>query len=647
MNFLSGSSEMAQRIREFDWVNHPFGPLDEWPQSLRSALSICLHSKLPTAIYWGSELRLLYNDAWSIIPGPRHPAALGAPARDVWSDIWHIIEPQFTELIRTGEGLYVEDQMLPMQRYGALEETYWNYSFTAIRGEDGRIVGVFNNGSETTDKVLAQRQTSFLLRFDENLRTRADPKNARRFAVEFLGEHLAVAQVGFCEFDPRTGDHPVVETWSERGDVSPTGILGLETIYPSETVMLANGVPMRIDRMDDNAVPARLREIFTAAGVNAAVAAPWIDQGRLASVLFAHSREPRSWTRYEMTTVAEVLRRTWVWMEQRRARERERIMIREIDHRARNVLAVTKSVIHLTQAESIEQFRAKIEDRIASLSRSHSLLSSESWSDIDLATIIRDELEPYRESDLAVIDMDGPRVDLSAQMTQSLALVLHELTTNAAKYGPLSEAGGRLSIRWRTDNDRLELEWREHVLAGKSAPSVPKGGFGSKLMNQIILQQLDGTLERQMESDGLYCRIALPLVDGLTVEKPDDKKDVPSTAPIQGVLIVEDEALIAMDIEMMIEDLGHRVSATANSVASALEAIDNHTPSLAVVDLNLGGESSEPVITALGAKGVPIIVASGYSDFVTPEGIEAPVTKLMKPVSRELLEQAIDKVSKT
>ena len=166
-------------------------------------------------------------------------------------------------------------------------------------------------------------------------------------------------------------------------------------------------------------------------------------------------------------------------------------------------------------------------------------------------------------------------------------------------------------------------------------------------MNQIILQQLNGTLERQMESDGLFCRIALPLEDNVSEDQPvETTEDIPEAKPSRGVLIVEDEALIAMDIEMMIEDLGHRVSASANSVSTALEAISNQTPSLAVVDLNLGGVSSEPVIAALGARGVPIIVASGYSDFEAPDGISAPITKLMKPVSRELLEQAIEKVSK-
>ena len=68
---------------------------------MRSAVGICLRSAFPTAIYWGSELRLIYNDAWSHIPGPRHPAALGQPAQEVWSDIWHIIEPQFAQVIET------------------------------------------------------------------------------------------------------------------------------------------------------------------------------------------------------------------------------------------------------------------------------------------------------------------------------------------------------------------------------------------------------------------------------------------------------------------------------------------------------------------------------------------------------------------
>ncbi|HEY9580036.1 MAG TPA: ATP-binding protein [Rhizorhapis sp.] len=157
LDFLTGGGEMGDRIRRFDWAATPLGVPGGWPQSLRSALSICLHSSFPTAIYWGPELRLLYNDAWAPVPAERHPKALGRPAREVWADIWDVIGPQFEKVIAEGEGFSTFDRMLPMVRDGAVRETYWNYSFTPIRGESGAVAGVFNQGHETTERILYER----------------------------------------------------------------------------------------------------------------------------------------------------------------------------------------------------------------------------------------------------------------------------------------------------------------------------------------------------------------------------------------------------------------------------------------------------------------------------------------------------------
>lgn len=157
LDFLSGGGEMGRLIRAYAWIDTPLGAPESWPQSLRSALSICLHSSFPTAIYWGPELRLLYNDAWAPIPAERHPGVLGQPAREVWSDIWNVIEPQLWSVIATEEGFSIFDQMLPMERDGVPCETYWNYSFTPIRGESGAVAGVFNQGHETTDRILKDR----------------------------------------------------------------------------------------------------------------------------------------------------------------------------------------------------------------------------------------------------------------------------------------------------------------------------------------------------------------------------------------------------------------------------------------------------------------------------------------------------------
>lgn len=154
----AGGGEMGERIRAHDWSATPFGSPQTWPAALRLALNICLHSSFPTAIYWGPELRLLYNDAWSPIPGRKHPWALGRAAREVWADIWHIIEPQLRQVLETGRGFSTFDQLLPMERGNHIEETYWNYSFTPIRDENDAIVGIFNQGHETTASVIAARE---------------------------------------------------------------------------------------------------------------------------------------------------------------------------------------------------------------------------------------------------------------------------------------------------------------------------------------------------------------------------------------------------------------------------------------------------------------------------------------------------------
>lgn len=122
------------------------------------AINLCLNSSIPTALYWGPELALLYNDAWAPIAGERHPWALARPAREAWADIWDIIEPQLTRVIETGEGFSVVDQMLPMKRGGKVQRTHWDYSFSPIFDETGqKVIGIFNQGNETTARITAER----------------------------------------------------------------------------------------------------------------------------------------------------------------------------------------------------------------------------------------------------------------------------------------------------------------------------------------------------------------------------------------------------------------------------------------------------------------------------------------------------------
>ncbi len=185
LDFLLGGGEMGQLIRDFDWASTSLGDPAAWPQSLRSAISICLHSSFPTAIYWGEDFCLLYNDAWAPIPADRHPAVLGHPAREVWPIIWDVVGPQLEAAVRDAEGFSAFDQRLMMERGGSLVETWWNYSFTPIRGENGRIAGILNQGHEVTDRILAERR-----RTDQLVRQRKMFEQAPGFITVLHGpEH--------------------------------------------------------------------------------------------------------------------------------------------------------------------------------------------------------------------------------------------------------------------------------------------------------------------------------------------------------------------------------------------------------------------------------------------------------------------------
>lgn len=193
---LAGDSEMARRMRALDWSKTPLGPVESWPQSLKSALSICLNTRFPIGIYWGIELVLLYNDAWSPIPGTKHPWALGRPAREAWPEIWHIIGPLFEQVMKTGEGSRSEDQLLPMHRHGYTEECYFDYTFSPIRGESGQVDGIFNAVTETTYRVLSERRARLLRELAERLSAARSVDEACSLAAQAL--QMGTADVPFA-----------------------------------------------------------------------------------------------------------------------------------------------------------------------------------------------------------------------------------------------------------------------------------------------------------------------------------------------------------------------------------------------------------------------------------------------------------------
>ncbi|MFN3387323.1 MAG: PAS domain-containing protein [Allosphingosinicella sp.] len=185
LSFLSAEGEMAARMRAYDWAAHPLGPPEHWPQSLKTAVGIVTAAKFPMFLAWGPELRFLYNDAYADILGAKHPAALGHAFEDIWADIWQDIEPLVRRAL-AGEATFWENLPLTMTRKGYEEQTWFTFSYSPLRGDDGAVEGMFCACVETTDTVLAEQR-----RVDEAERLRRLFDRAPGFMAVLRGpEHV-------------------------------------------------------------------------------------------------------------------------------------------------------------------------------------------------------------------------------------------------------------------------------------------------------------------------------------------------------------------------------------------------------------------------------------------------------------------------
>ena len=340
---LSSESEMAQRIRSHDWAATPLGAPEEWPQSLRSALSICLNCSFPTAIYWGPELRLLYNDAWSFIPGPRHPEALGQRADKVWSDIWHVVGPQLHAVLETGKGFATHDQMLPMKRYGVLEETYWDYSFTPIAGEDGSVAGVLNQGQDITSRVLVERRGRIMLNFSDKLRTLETPGEVLAAGLEIAGAGMGVERLFYGDVLSDTLDLRIDACWSGQTLSPIAGTIPLTAFGDHAVDALSRGESFAVSdinedtRTSDPAVQDYLSEMEG----QAFLLAPIIRNGTCVSVLAAQHDVARPWTTHDHNLVRSIASRLWHDV----SRARAGMALKESERRHRLIFEQARDII--------------------------------------------------------------------------------------------------------------------------------------------------------------------------------------------------------------------------------------------------------------------------------------------------------------
>jgi len=245
LDFLAGGGTMGRLMREHDWSRTPIGDPNEWPQSLRTATSMCLNSRFPMLIWWGPQLVKIYNDSYVPILGSKHPRSLGSPGREVWPEIWDVIGPMLESVMRDGTATWSEDQLLLMDRAGFEEETYFTFSYSPIIDETGGVGGVFCAVTETTPSVLGTRRLRLLAEVAGRAGRQRDPLAVAQAAIGALDD--GPSDVPFAQLYERDeeGERLVASVGDDRVEAE-TRTMELDVAGTASHWRLVLGVPPRL-----------------------------------------------------------------------------------------------------------------------------------------------------------------------------------------------------------------------------------------------------------------------------------------------------------------------------------------------------------------------------------------------------------------
>ena len=375
------------------------------------------------------------------------------------------------------------------------------------------------------------------------------------------------------------------------------------------------------------------------------------------------------WTEVELglveslrVTLLEVILRVTdeLATERAKAQRQQELLIAELNHRVRNILNLIRGLINQSRHEAVnvDEFARLIGGRINALATAHDNITRENWSPASVTELIETEAEAYVSGKLDRISIVGDEALVSPEAYTVLALVIHEMMTNSAKYGSLCDKSGSLSVEIACDDSGMTICWKE--TGGPPVRAPERRGFGSTIIEKSIPFELNGRAELDFKLSGVEAEFWIPgrfithkgriNAASMAERARPNRKDTGmqgetiETLPSR-VLLVEDGMIIAMDTEETLRDLGVAEVTIAAKVSTALKELEAESYDLAVLDYNLGTESSEPVAAKLNELGVPFWLATGYGEMADRLEEIGALGVLTKPYGRDELRRMLSKYS--
>lgn len=448
---------------------------------LQTLVNVMLGSLQPMLIVWGPQQITLYNDGYAAMCGNRHPSGFGHPFKDLWYDIWDGVEPIISAAY-AGQGTSMDDIEFVMHRKGYPEETHFSFSYTPVRDGNGIVLGMFCACSEITSEILMRReqksQQEKLLQIFEmspsGIATLSGPNHVFEFANE---EYYSM--IGFGR---EIIGKPVAEAVSE---VVGQGFIDLlDGVYRTGETFASRGVPVELNRGPDGEKQLRMIDL-----VYQAMRAP---DGAISGILV------------QAQDVTERL-----------AEQKHRELIsHELGHRLKNQLAMVQAIASQTlrSAEDIASARKTLSSRIGVLSAAHDTVIQGGLGTSQVHKLVNQMLEVHDDPTSTRFTVSGPNLRVGSRPSLSLSLILHELATNAIKYGALSVPDGKVDIVWsvvREARDMFELVWTES--GGPAVMAPERVGSGSRLIKAGLAGAADTRVDILYDPSGVRCHIRADL----------------------------------------------------------------------------------------------------------------------------------------